>query len=115
MSPPQRGNDEITVATPTPAPPAAKDAAVQAQPVGQQGAVAVDGERWQEAAQLRHDRPGWAVIWLAEAGEFRAYRRLPGARRDTALSAATADDLAAQIEQAEQSARPAAARRGEAG
>jgi hypothetical protein len=71
------------------------------------GAVAVDGERWREAAQLRHDHVGWAVIWLAEAGEFRAYRRLPGARRDTALSAKTASDLAAQIEQAEQSARAA--------
>ena len=58
------------------------------------GAVAVDGERWREAAQLRHDHVGWAVIWLAEAGEFRAYRRLPGARRDTALSAKTASDLA---------------------
>ena len=54
------------------------------------GAVAVDGERWREAAQLRHDHVGWAVIWLAEAGEFRAYGRLPGARRDTALSAKTA-------------------------
>jgi hypothetical protein len=70
------------------------------------GAVAVDGERWREAAQLRHDHVGWAVIWLAEAGEFRAYRRLPGARRDTALSAKTASDLAAQIEQAEQLALP---------
>ena len=75
------------------------------------GAVAVDGERWREAAQLRHDHTGWAVIWLAEPGEFRAYRRLPGAHRDTALSAATAGDLATQIEQAEHSARTAATRR----
>jgi hypothetical protein len=83
-------------------------------------AVSIDGERWREAAQLRHDHAGWAVIWLAEAGEFRAYRRLPGARRDTALAAATASGLAAQIGQAEQPAqigqaeqpaRPAAARR----
>jgi hypothetical protein len=74
------------------------------------GAVAVDGERWREAAQLRHDHAGWAVIWLAEAGEFRAYRRLPGARRDTALSAATAGDMAAQIEQAERPARPSVSR-----
>jgi hypothetical protein len=115
VSTPQRGNDEITVTTPTPAAPAAKDAAVQDQPISQQGTVAVDGERWQEAAQLRHDHPGWAVIWLAEAGEFRAYRRLPGARRDTALSAPIAGDLAAQIEQAEQSARPASATRGDEG
>jgi hypothetical protein len=110
---PQRGKDEITVPTPTPPPLTAQDAAVRGQPVGQQGAVAVDGERWQEAAQLRHDHVGWAVIWLAEAGEFRAYRRLPGARRDTALSAPVAGDLAAQIEQAEQSARPASATRGD--
>jgi hypothetical protein len=75
------------------------------------GAVAVDGERWREAAQLRHGHAGWAVIWLAEAGEFRAYRRLPGARRDTALSAVTVGELAALIEQAERSARSAAARR----
>lgn len=111
MSASRGGNDEITVPTPTPAPPAAQEAAVQGQPGGQQGAVAVDGERWREAAQLRHGHVGWAVIWLAEAGEFRAYGRLPGARRDTALSAATASDLAAQIEQAEQSARTAATRR----
>lgn len=111
MSASQRGNDEVTVTTPTPPPPAANDAAVQNQPVGQQGAVAVDGERWQEAAQLRHDHPGWAVIWLAEAGEFRAYRRLPGAHRDTALSVPNAGDLAAQIEQAERSAPRAATRR----
>jgi hypothetical protein len=107
----QRGNDEVTVTTPTPAPPAAKDAAVQGQPVGRQRAMAVDGERWREAAQLRHDHVGWAVIWLAEAGEFRAYGRLPGARRDTALSAATAGELTALIAQAEQSARTAATRR----
>jgi len=78
---------------------------------GRERAVSIDGERWREAAQLRHDHAGWAVIWLAPAGEFRAYRRLPGARRDTALAAATATDLAAQIGQAEQSTRPAAARR----
>jgi hypothetical protein len=107
----RRGHDEITVTTPTPAPRAAQDAAVQGQPVGQQRAVAVNGERWREAAQLRHDHAGWAVIWLAEAGEFRAYGRLPGARRDTALSAATAGELAALIAQAEQSARTAATRR----
>jgi hypothetical protein len=107
----QRGNDEVTVTTPTTAPPAAKDAAVQGQPVGRQRAMAVDGERWRESAQLRHDHVGWAVIWLAEAGEFRAYGRLPGARRDTALSAATAGELAALIAQAEQSARTAATRR----
>jgi len=74
---------------------------------GRERAVSIDGERWREAAQLRHDHAGWAVIWLAPAGEFRAYRRLPGERRDTALAAATAGDLAAQIGQAEQSTRTA--------
>jgi hypothetical protein len=103
----QHGNDEITVTTPTPVPLAGKDAAVQEQPVTQQSAMAVDGERWREAVQLRHDHIGWAVIWLAAEEEFRAYKRLPGARHDTALSAATAGELAALIEQAEQSARPA--------
>jgi hypothetical protein len=73
-------------------------------------AVSIDGERWREAAQLRHDHAGWVVIWLAAAGEFRAYKRLRGARRDTALSAATASGLAAQIERAE-SAGSAATRR----
>jgi hypothetical protein len=39
--------------------------------------------RWQEAAWLRRDHPRWVIIWLAQAGQFRAYARLPGARRDT--------------------------------
>jgi hypothetical protein len=73
-------------------------------------AVTIDGDRWREAAQLRHDHAGWVVIWLAAAGEFRAYKRLRGARRDTALSAATVSGLAAQIERAE-SAGSAATRR----
>ena len=62
---------------------------------------------WQEAKQLRRDHPGWIVIWLAPEREFRAYRRLPGARRDTALSAATASDMKRQIMQAEERARSA--------
>jgi hypothetical protein len=45
------------------------------------------------------------VIWLAPIRKFRAYARLPGARRDTALTAATPDGLADQIGQAEQAAR----------
>ena len=96
---------------PAAAPPAAQGQAMPDPAAGRRGAVVVDGERWREAAQLRHDHAGWAVIWLAAEGEFRAYKRLPGARRDTALSAATASGLAVQIEQAERSARPAAARR----
>jgi hypothetical protein len=61
--------------------------------------------RWREAARLRLDHPGWAVLWLAAAAEFRAYRRLPGQRRDAALSAPTAEGLAEKIAQAEQPAR----------
>jgi hypothetical protein len=64
-----------------------------------------DAQRWQEAAQLRREHRGWIVIWLASEGQFRAYRRLPGARRDTALSAATADQMKAQITQAEEASR----------
>jgi hypothetical protein len=100
------------VGAPAVVPPATEDVAVP-DPAGERHGAVVDGERWREAAQLRHNHAGWAIVWLAEAGEFRAYKRLPGARRDTALAAATASDLAAQIGQAEQSARPAAARRGQ--
>jgi hypothetical protein len=67
-----------------------------------------DDARWQEAARLRAEHRGWIVIWLAPQQRYRAYRRLPGARRDTALSAATPAEMAAQIGQAEQAAeRPA--------
>jgi hypothetical protein len=96
------------VGAPAATPSATEGAAMPDPAAGRQGAVVVDGERWREAAQLRHDHAGWAIVWLAPAGEFRAYRRLPGARRDTALAAATAGDLSAQIGRAEQSARPAA-------
>jgi hypothetical protein len=57
------------------------------------------------AARLRQEHQGWIIIWLAAHHEFRAYRRLPGARRDITLSAATDSDLAAQISRAEQAAR----------
>ena len=59
---------------------------------------------WREAARLRREHRGWIVIWLAAENRFRAYRRLPGARRDTALSAATAAEMADLIRQAEQPA-----------
>jgi hypothetical protein len=72
-----------------------------------------DAGRWREAARLRIDHSGWVVIWLAPAAEFRAYRRLPGARRDTALAAPTATDLGAQMTQVEQAAaRTSASRTG---
>lgn len=53
--------------------------------------VLSDADQWREAARLRGKFRGWIVIWLASEGEFRAYRRMPGGRRDTALAAATAD------------------------
>jgi hypothetical protein len=64
-----------------------------------------DTDPWREAARLRAEHRGWVVIWLAAEKRYRAYRRLAGARRDTALSAATPGDLDAQITGAEQAAR----------
>jgi hypothetical protein len=63
--------------------------------------AADDADRWHEVARLRRRHPGWVIAWAAQVAGFRADRRLPGARRDTAVSAATADDLSAQISQAE--------------
>jgi hypothetical protein len=60
---------------------------------------------WGEAARLRAEHRSWIVIWLAAENCFRAYRRLPGARRDTALSAATSAEMAGLIGQAEHAAR----------
>jgi hypothetical protein len=65
-----------------------------------------DAQRREEAARLRREHPGWIVVWLAPGHQFRAYRRLPGSRRDTALNAAAADDLTALITQADKAARP---------
>jgi hypothetical protein len=67
-----------------------------------------DAACWREAARLRREHRAWVVIWLAREKCYRAYKRMPGARRDTALSAATADKMAEQIHRAEQAAaRPA--------
>jgi hypothetical protein len=65
---------------------------------------AADAACWQQAARLRQQFRGWIVIWLSPDQQFHAYRRMPGARRDTALTARTADDMAAKITQAEQPA-----------
>jgi hypothetical protein len=61
-----------------------------------------DAECWEQAALLRAEHRGWIVIWLASESRFRAYRRLPGTRRDTTLSAATPAEMTAQIRKAEQ-------------
>jgi hypothetical protein len=73
------------------------------------GSTDRDAQRWQQAAQLRAEHKGWIVVWLAPENCFRAYRRMPGARRDTALSATTSGQMADQIRQAEQAARTPAA------
>jgi hypothetical protein len=74
-------------------------------------AAGQDADRWREADRLRSEFRGWIVIWLAPESQFRAYRRLPGARRDTALSATTTADMANHISQAEQAACTPTARR----
>jgi hypothetical protein len=60
-----------------------------------------DAACWQQARRLRRDHPGWVIIWLAPARQYRAYKRLPGARRDTALAAATPQALATAISRAQ--------------
>jgi hypothetical protein len=73
-------------------------------PGGPPASAGDDAERWREAARLRRDHPRWAIVWLALDREFHAYRRLPGARRDTALASPTATGLADLITQAERAA-----------
>jgi hypothetical protein len=72
---------------------------------GVPAAPATAEQAWLEAARLRAEHRKWIVIWLAPQRCFRAYARLPGAKRDTALSAATSAEMATLITQAEQSAR----------
>jgi hypothetical protein len=66
---------------------------------------------WREAARLRAEHRSWIIIWLAAEHCFRAYRRLPGARRDTAISAATSGEMADLIGRAEQATRTPPPRR----
>lgn len=81
-----------------------------APPAAHRAAADEDASRWEQAARLRAEHRGWVVIWLASEARFRAYRRLPGARRDTALSAATPAEMATLIGQAEQAAARVARR-----
>jgi hypothetical protein len=101
----QPGSGLHTVVTADPVEMRAALAAVTGEPqaAGSQEPAADEAEdaaRWQEAARLRKRHPGWVIVGLTPSREFRAYRRLPGARRDTALSAATSGALATAIEQA---------------
>jgi hypothetical protein len=66
--------------------------------------TSADTDCWGEAARLRREHRAWIIVWLARDNCYRAYRRMPGARRDTALSAPTARDMAKQITQADKAA-----------
>jgi hypothetical protein len=74
----------------TPEPPAARLG-----PAGDE-----DAGRWQQAAQLRVEHPGWIVLWLAYLGQYRAYPLVQDRHR-TIVTAAAPGDLAALIRQAE--------------
>jgi hypothetical protein len=67
-------------------------------------AEADDTARWQAAKQLRQDHPGWIVIWLSQIGQYRAYPKFR-APRGTAPTALTTEQLAAQMNQIERTAR----------
>ena len=56
---------------------------------------------WRTAARIRRERPGWVVIWLASVGRSRAYPLLR-APRGTVLTAATPEELAAQMDRIQQ-------------
>lgn len=71
---------------------------------GNQPAANDEAEHWREAARLRDEHPGWVVVWLARNRRYKAYKRMPGARRDTALTATTAARLATEIRNAERAA-----------
>jgi hypothetical protein len=65
------------------------------------GEAGNDAAHDREAARLRAEHAGWVVIWLPRGNCFNAYKRMPGARHDTALSAPTAPDMAGKIREAE--------------
>jgi hypothetical protein len=77
----------------------------QAPPPGAGGSQPPDDDAvcWREAERLRHENPGWVVLWLARIRRYRAYRL--SARRPLTLTAQTPGDLEAQIHQAGQGAR----------
>ena len=63
-----------------------------------------DAARWQVAKQIRAERPGWVVIWIARTRQFKAYPKF-SAPRGTAPTAETPEDLVAQVEQIERATR----------
>jgi hypothetical protein len=68
-----------------------------------------EAARWRAAARLRREHPRWVVIWLASAGTYRAYP-LFRAPRETAVTAATPEQLAAEMDQVQQATREPRAR-----
>jgi hypothetical protein len=62
-----------------------------------------DQARWASAAQVRKERPGWVVIWLARKREFRA-RPLFRAPADTVAAGATPEELTARMEEIQRAA-----------
>jgi hypothetical protein len=72
--------------------------------VKQQPGPGDDEVRWEEVARLRNEHPDWVIIWLAAAGQFRAYR-LSEARRADGLIATTAAGLAERMSRAPQRRR----------
>jgi hypothetical protein len=83
----------------------------EAQPPETGDALAPDDEpaHRQAAAQLRRERPRWVVFWLGRTGQYRAWP-LFRAPRGTSLTADTAEQMAAQMDEAEQAARRSRAR-----
>jgi hypothetical protein len=79
---------------------------------GSQAEADDDAACWRHAERLHSDHPGWVIIWLAPAREYRAYR-LPDPRRDTTLAAPTPDGLAAAITKTEQAIPEIPAQRGQ--
>jgi hypothetical protein len=61
---------------------------------------------WREAWRIRRTHPKWAVLWVAPAQQYQAFR-LSRRHRDAVLAAATPEDLTAQIEHAEHAQRAA--------
>ena len=55
-----------------------------------------DAAHWRAVERLRSEHPRWVVIWLASAHSYRAYP-LFRAPRETALTAATPEELAHQM------------------
>jgi hypothetical protein len=55
-----------------------------------------EAARWEAAAQVRADHPGWVVIWAQLRGEFQA-RPLFRAPRGTVATGQTPADLIARM------------------